>query len=86
MSTKTKLPKPERWLTWKVPTLLEEEDTPRLLTPRSDPMEHEHPMDLLFENEQEALNALETFDAEDEAREEGWVLCEFVLTPVRRAP
>jgi hypothetical protein len=80
------LPKAERWLTWKVPVLLEEEEAPRLLTPRSDPMEHEHPMDLLFETEQEALSALENYDAEEEAREEGWVLCELTLTPIRKAP
>ena len=80
------LPKPERWLTWKVPTLLPDEDAPRLLTPRSDPMEHECPMDLLFDNEQQALDALESFEAEDEARDEGWVLCEMTLTPMRKTP
>jgi hypothetical protein len=69
-----------------VPTVLEGEDTPRLLTPRSDPMEHEYPMDLLFENEQEALEALETYDAEQEASEEGWVLCEKTIKPLRKAP
>ena len=82
----SKLPAPERWLTWKIPTVCEGEDTPRLLTPRGDPMEHEYPMDLLFETEQEAMDALENYEAEDEARDEGWVLCEMTLTPKRKAP
>ena len=82
----TDLPKSERWLAWKVPTICEGEDTLRLLTPRGDPMEHEDSMDLLFETEQEAFDALEFYDAEDEARDEGWVLCEMTLTPTRKAP
>ncbi len=80
------LPKPERWLAWKVPCLLEGEDAPRLITPWSDPAEHEHDMDLLFENTQEALDMLETYGAEAEASEEGWVLCEVTFTPKRMAP
>jgi len=83
MSMKSKLPKAERYLTWKVP-FTDEEGTLRLLTPRGDPMEHESAMDLLFDSEKQALEALVDYDAEDEARDEGWVLCERVLTPIRK--
>lgn len=88
MPKKNELPKAERWLTWKVPTVADGpgKNELRLLTPRSDPYEHEYPMDLLFETEQEALEALDLYDAQEEATEEGWVLCELHLKPLRKAP
>jgi len=84
MSMKSKLPKPERFLTWRVPVLCDGEKTPRLLVPRGDPFEHETAMDLLFDTEEQAIEALEDYDAEEEAKEAGWVLCESVVTPLRK--
>lgn len=58
------------------------ETEPRLLTPHSDPSVYEHPFDYLFDTPELARKALAEFGVQDAARDEGWVLCKRVLTPV----
>jgi len=80
----TKLPTPEKFLTWRVPTECEGprgEKEVRLLVPRSNPYEHEHPFDLLFDEEGQAHQALVDYEVLEEAKAEGWVLCESLVTP-----
>ena len=58
---------------WKI-IIREEDGSERLITPRSNPQEHEHPFDLIFETPGQAKQALEDWDVEKEACEEGWVM------------
>lgn len=69
----------EEWFTWKVMHRFDNEEKPRLLTPRGDPFEHEHPFDYLFETKEEAHRALDDFEAREEAIKDGWVLCRLRL-------
>lgn len=71
----------EKYLCWRVP--FNDGGVMRLLVPRGDTTEHEYPMDLLFDTEEEADEALETYEAVEEAREEGWVLCRSEVIPIR---
>jgi hypothetical protein len=66
----------EAWFTWKERRLLE--GRMRLLTPWSDPAEHEAPFDLLFKTAEEARTAREEHDAENEP----WVLVRVTLEEV----
>jgi hypothetical protein len=84
MSNRKSLPSPESYLTWRVPVVMDGE--PRLLVPHSDPYEYEFPFDLLFDDEEHALRVLRDYGYEEEADEQGWVLCSSVCTPIRHAP
>jgi hypothetical protein len=66
----------EAWFSWKERRLVE--GRMRLLTPWSDPTEHEEPFDLLFETAEEARTAREEHGAEDEP----WVLVRVTLEDV----
>jgi hypothetical protein len=78
-------PTTETWFCWKEFVPVEGDDgRPRLLTPWSDPMEHEFPFDFLAYTEAEAEELLDNFDARDEADETGWVLVKMTLEPIRR--
>lgn len=86
----TLTPATEVWFTWK--ERREVDGRWRLLTPWSDPMQHEEPFDLLFETAEEAKAARE----EQEAENEPWVLVRLTLeelgeddqpiTPIARTP
>ena len=71
----------ETWYTWKVP--VDDLDDPvypsRLLTPHADPYVYESPFDLLFETPEDAFDVLHEYEYEDEAAEEGWLLCKETL-------
>jgi hypothetical protein len=66
-------PTNEVWFTWKEPRQVD--GRVRLLTPWSDPAEHETPFDLLFETAEEAKAAREEHGAQDEP----WVLVRLTL-------
>lgn len=63
---------------WKIPG-----ENGTLLTPRSDPMEDEHPFDLVFASEQEAREELAVWGVEDEAEHDEWVLVTVTIERVR---
>jgi hypothetical protein len=58
---------------WKTP-IREEDGSERLITPRSDPQQHEHPFDLIFDTPEQAEQSLKDWDVKEEACEEGWVM------------
>jgi hypothetical protein len=47
----------------------------RFITPWGDPRRYEHAFNFLFVTPEEAIQALNNWGAEDDAREESWVLC-----------
>ncbi len=47
----------------------------RFITPNSDPMRYENPMDLMFESPTLAVQGLVDHECLDQALEENWVLC-----------
>ena len=51
------------------------------LIPRADPMVHEVMFDFIFKTKEDAIEALELWDAQEEAQEEGWVLCYETTAP-----
>ncbi len=69
----------EIWYTWRVLATVEGEEQRRLLVPWSDPHEYEFPFDFLFATPEAAREGLKLHEAEDAAREEGWVLCREIL-------
>lgn len=78
-----KLPETEKYFVWK--QLIKDENDPsqeRLITPCGDPMIYEFPMDLLFDSEQLAHNALVDYDLLEQAIEEKWFLCVQEITPI----
>ena len=81
------LPPPECWFCWKeydaVSTIeeLPADVFPRLLTPWSDPYQHEFPMDGLFKTPEEARASKREL-----APYENWVLCKLILEPVELGP
>ena len=82
--------KTEIWYCWKEHRLVEGEETPRLLTPWSDPAEHEFAMDWLFASPEEARRVVEEQfgdpdDGEPVWEREGWVLVRMTLEPVVEA-
>jgi hypothetical protein len=62
-------PQREVWYAWK--ERREVDGRMRLLTPWSNPEQHEHPFDLLFATPEAARVAREEYEADDEP----WVLC-----------
>lgn len=78
--TKNLPPKVIRYV-WKTYSKVEGEETPRLLTPWSNPRVHEHPFDYVFDSEDEAVE----FKQEHAPDEEDWILCKDELTPIRRS-
>jgi hypothetical protein len=79
----------ENWYCWRVLTIPRDEETgeameetPRLLVPWSDPNKHEFAFDFIFQTPEKARKGLETWGAEDDAVEEGWVLCRQTLEVV----
>jgi hypothetical protein len=81
------LPPREEWFCWKEYDAVLATDelpgdvTPRLLTPWSDPYEHEFPMDGLFKTPDEARASKREL-----APNENWVLCKLILEPVELGP
>jgi len=53
-----------------------------LQTPWADPNIYEFPFDFIFESKKDAMLALDQWDAGDEAKESGWVLCIQTLEPI----
>ena len=76
-------PKTEKWFCWKEYRVVEGESPIesgfRLLTPWSDSMKYEFPMDLLFKSPKEAVRVKEEL-----APEEDWWLCTVEVVPVKR--
>jgi hypothetical protein len=66
----------EEWYTWK---LLKDD---RLRTPMADPREYEDAFDYLFKTPEEAQQGLVDFNAEEDAKAEGWILCKMTLEEV----
>ena len=77
-----KLPPAETWYTWRVPKTVEGETEKRLLVPWSNPREHEFAFDFIYNTPEDAKEGLKTMGAEDDANEEGWILCMMTLTPI----
>lgn len=75
------LPEPEKHYVWKV-LFVDEDLNERLVTPNSDPMEYEVPMDLLFDTIELAHQGLIDYGLVEQAIEEEWVLCINEVTPV----
>lgn len=86
-------PKKETWYCYKEFKTVEgyEKEGPRLLTPWSNPHEHEFPFDYIYETPEKARQGLITMaNLEDESDEgveeflaqEGWVLCRMTLEPI----
>lgn len=71
------MPATEKFFQWKELKQVEGEDAPRLLTPWSDPMEYEHPMDWMFATVGEAEAA-----KEEHAPDETWYLVVVTMEPV----
>lgn len=61
---------------WRVPQRWDEYGY-RLVTPHSDPSEHEQPFNFIWASEQEARDGLDMWGVEEEALEEGWILVEY---------
>jgi len=80
----TDLPPEERCLVWRWPVVWDGKQ--RLLVPRANPEEYEFPMDLMFDSEEKAVEALAQYGCEEEAQEQGWVLCEQIERPIKFAP
>jgi len=73
------LPKTETFYVWKELVAFDNEDD-RLLTPHSDPMEYEYPIDFMFESPEEAMKWVKECEMEEEARD--WILCHEILKPI----
>jgi hypothetical protein len=71
----------ETWYQWKEYGTLDEEDGPRLFTPRADPMEYEFPIDFIFDSVEQAVNFLTEWDIEREESKD-WVLVKVTYEPV----
>ena len=71
----------ETWYCWKELAQMGDEEQPRLLTPWSDPMEYEFPMDWLFETTAQAEIA-----KNEHAPNEDWLLVEMQLEVVAHHP
>ena len=69
----------EAWYTWRVLGTVEGEETQRLLVPWSDPHQYEFAFDFLYKTPEQAREGLKTMGAEDDAHEEGWILCHMTL-------
>jgi hypothetical protein len=89
MSTQSTHPGKEEWYMWKEIVQFDDEPQPRFITPRSNPMEYEYPVDLLFETATKAVAWLEEeretvaeLDAEAEDDTEAWVLVRVTLERV----
>jgi hypothetical protein len=78
------LPPTETWYTWRILATVEGETTRRLLVPWSDPHKHEFAFDFIYKTPEEAREGLKTMGAEDDAEEEGWILCKKTLIPIER--
>ena len=72
------LPTSETRYMWKEYIKTEGDDHPRLITPWSDPFEHEFPMDWMFDTPAAAMIA-----KADHAPDEDWVLVVVVYVPVK---
>lgn len=72
----------EVYYVWMIPTQLEENDTPRLLFPQSDPNVYEYPFDFLFNTQESAYKALDDFEVREEAIKDKWVLVKETLEPI----
>jgi len=80
------MPKARTWFQWRIyGAVAPDKELYFYVVPWSDPHEHEFAFDFLFETKEEAYTALETFDAKEEAIEEGWLLCKVCSTPIERA-
>lgn len=75
------LPEPEKHFVWKKLVKFSV-GASMLITPNGDPMVFEQPMDLLFESEQLAHDALVNYELVEQAIEEKWVLCVHEITPI----
>ena len=69
----------EGWYTWRVLRKVDGEETQRLLVPWSDPHQYEFAFDFIYTTTDEAYKGLKTMGAEDDAHEEGWILCHMTL-------
>ncbi len=74
-------PKTEVWYVFKQFAVCEGEKKRRLLTPHADPMEHEYPIDGMFESAEEAKEWKKDF-----APEEDLHLVKMTLEPIEFLP
>lgn len=76
------LPEPEKHFVWKKLVKFSLGASETLVTPNGDPSVFDQPMDLLFESEQLAHDALVDYELVEQALEEKWMLCVHEITPI----
>ena len=77
-----KLPRPEVHYQWKELVIDDETGKVRLLTPWSDPEQHECPMDQLFASRKAAHKGKIDWGGENE----GWILVKVTYEPIQLCP
>ena len=80
MTNSDQLPPEETFYVWREPRVIDGER--RLLVPRSDPHEHEWPVDLIFESSEKAMSWIEEDGSFPLEEVKDWILCKEVLTPL----
>jgi len=67
---------------WRVLGQVEGEDEPRLFVPHGDPMQHEFPIDFIFDSSGKAHVALDDYELREEAVADNWVLVQMIIQPI----